>query len=47
VENLVAEIEKTYWQYTLARKEIEIYQESLKLPEEQLKETEQKSTRHV
>ncbi len=42
VENLVAEIEKTYWQYTLARKEIEIYQESLRLAEEQLKETEQR-----
>ncbi|HOJ39379.1 MAG TPA: TolC family protein, partial [bacterium] len=41
-ENIVAEIEKTYWQYALARREIEIYQDSLKLAEQQLKETEEK-----
>ncbi len=38
-ENLVAEVEKTYWDYALAQRRIEIYRRSLELAELQLKET--------
>ena len=38
-EMLVARIENTYWDYTLSQRRIEIYQESLRLAEQQLAET--------
>jgi outer membrane protein TolC len=41
VETLVAGAEQTYWDYALARREIEIVEESMKLAEQQLKETEE------
>ena len=40
-ESLVAEVETTYWDYALARRRIGIFKESLKLAEQQLRETEE------
>jgi outer membrane protein TolC len=40
-EFLVAEVERTYWDYALARRQIEIVEESLKLARQQLSETEE------
>jgi len=36
----VAQVERTYWDYALARRQIEIFEESLKLARQQLSETE-------
>jgi len=41
-ENLVAEVEMTYWNYALAIRQIEIYRQSVDLAEHQLKETEER-----
>ena len=41
VEALVSQVEQAYWDYSLAMRRIEIFQESLKLAEQQLKETEE------
>jgi outer membrane protein TolC len=41
VELLVAEVERTYWDYGLARRQIEIVEESLKVARQQLNETEE------
>ncbi|MBN1227247.1 MAG: TolC family protein [Deltaproteobacteria bacterium] len=41
-ENLVSEVEKTYWDFALAQKQIEIFTESLRLAEQQMKETEER-----
>lgn len=38
-ESLVADVEKTCWDYILAQKRISIFQESLQLAEEQIEET--------
>lgn len=38
-EALVAEVETTYWDYVLARRQVEIFEESLRLAEQQLSET--------
>ena len=38
-ESLVAEIEKTYWDFSLAQRQIDIFTDSLKLAEQQLNET--------
>jgi outer membrane protein TolC len=38
-ESLVAEVERTYWDYALARRQIEIVEESLKVARQQLTET--------
>jgi outer membrane protein len=38
-EFLVAEVERTYWDYALARRQIEIVEESLKVTRQQLTET--------
>jgi len=38
-EFLVAEVERTYWDYALARRQIEIVEESLKVAHQQLNET--------
>jgi outer membrane protein len=38
-EFLVAEVERTYWDYALARRQIEIVEESLKVANQQLNET--------
>jgi len=38
-ESLVAEVERTYWDYALARRQIEIVDESLKVARQQLDET--------
>jgi outer membrane protein TolC len=38
-ESLVAQLERTYWDYALARRQIEIFEESLKIARQQLKET--------
>ncbi len=38
-EMLVAAVEKTYWDYALAQRQIQIYTDSLKLAEQQMKET--------
>ena len=38
-ESLVAQVEKTYWDYALARRQIEIFEESLKLAHQQLNDT--------
>jgi outer membrane protein TolC len=38
-ELLVAEVERTYWDYALARRQIEIVEESLKVARQQLNET--------
>jgi outer membrane protein TolC len=40
-EFLVAEVERTYWDYALARRQIEIVEESLKVARQQLEETNQ------
>lgn len=40
-EFLVAEVERTYWDYALARRQIEIVEESLKVARQQRDETEQ------
>jgi outer membrane protein len=40
-EFLVAEVERTYWDYALARRQIEIFEESLKLARQQLNETQE------
>ena len=40
-EFLVAEVERTYWDYALARRQIEIVEESLKVAHQQLNETNQ------
>lgn len=39
--SLVAQVEKTYWDYALARRQIEIFEESLKLAGRQLADTEE------
>jgi outer membrane protein len=41
VEALVAEVEQTYWDYALAKRQIKILDDSLKLAEQQLYETEE------
>ncbi|MCK9266348.1 TolC family protein [bacterium] len=41
-EDLVASVETTYWNYALALSQIEIYNNSLQLAEQQLKETEER-----
>ena len=38
-ESLVAQVEQTYWEYALARRQIEIFEESLKIARRQLNET--------
>jgi outer membrane protein len=38
-QDLVARVETTYWRYVLARRQVEIYQGSLELAEQQLDET--------
>jgi outer membrane protein len=40
-EALVAQVEETYWDYALAQRQIQIFQESLKLAEQQIRETEE------
>lgn len=40
-QSLVAQVEKTYWDYALARRQIEIFEESLKLAGRQLADTEE------
>jgi outer membrane protein len=42
VETLVAQVKETYWNYLLAKKNIDIYQQSLEIAEEQQKETEER-----
>ena len=37
--SLVAQVEQTYWDYALARRQVEIFQESLKVARQQLNET--------
>ncbi len=41
-EALTAEVEKAYWDYSLAESEMEIFSESLKVAEQQLRETEER-----
>jgi len=41
VESLVAQAEETYWSYSLAEKSIEIFKQSMRLAEEQQKQTEE------
>lgn len=41
VEALVSLVEQTYWDYALAQRRIEIFQESLNIAEQQLRETEE------
>jgi outer membrane protein TolC len=41
-EALVAEVENTYWDYVLARRQVEILDESLKLAQQQFEETQQR-----
>lgn len=41
-EALVAQVETTYWDYVLARRQEKIFEESLKLAEQQLEETQQR-----
>ena len=43
-ENLVADVEKTCWDYVLSQRRISIFQESLKLAEDQLDETRKRIT---
>jgi outer membrane protein len=40
-ESLVAEVERTYWDYALARRQIEIVEESIKVARQQLSETQE------
>ncbi|MCK5687294.1 TolC family protein [bacterium] len=42
IENLVADVTAIYWDCVLAKRKINIFEESLKLAEEQLKETREK-----
>lgn len=42
VESLVCDVEKAYWNYALAQKQIEIYQKSLDIANQQLKEVEER-----
>ena len=42
VESLVAQIEEAYWNYSLAEKSIEIYEQSLQVAEKQQQETEER-----
>jgi outer membrane protein TolC len=41
VESLVAQVEETYWSYSLAEKSIEIFKQSMRLAEDQQKQTEE------
>ncbi|MGA1823783.1 MAG: TolC family protein [bacterium] len=41
-ETLVSEVEQTYWDFALAHGQIEIFTESLRLAEQQMKETEER-----
>lgn len=41
-ESLVAEVERTYWQYALALRQVEIVQQSLDLAKKQLEDTNQR-----
>ncbi len=41
-ETLISEVEKTYWDFALAQGQIEIFTESLRLAEQQMKETEER-----
>ena len=41
-ESLVAQVEEAYWDYALAQRNIEIFTQSLKLAEQQLRETEER-----
>ncbi|MEX2671864.1 MAG: TolC family protein [Phycisphaeraceae bacterium] len=41
-ESLIAEVETTYWEYTLARRDIEIVENALELARQQQRETEQR-----
>lgn len=41
-QSLVAEVETVYWEYVLARKEVQIVEQSLALAEQQLEETRQR-----
>lgn len=41
-ENLVAQVETTFWEYLLAEREVEIFESSLGLAEQQLNETERR-----
>ena len=43
-EALVALVEETYWDYALAKRQIEIFEESLKVAEQQLREIEEMIT---
>ena len=43
-ETLVSDVEKAYWDYALAQRQIEIYDGSLKLAEQQLSETKERIT---
>ena len=38
-QSLVAQVEETYWDYALARRQVEIFKESLKVARQQLNET--------
>ena len=40
-QSLVADVERTYWDYALARRQIEIVEESLKVARQQLSETQE------
>lgn len=40
-EALVARVEETYWDYALAQRQIQIFEESMKLAQQQLRETEE------
>jgi len=42
VESFLADVEKTYWEYALSLRRIEIFTESLNLAEHQMKETEER-----
>ncbi|MGA1844259.1 MAG: TolC family protein [bacterium] len=42
VESFIADVEKTYWEYALSLRRIEIFTESLNLAEHQMKETEER-----
>ncbi|MGA1795877.1 MAG: TolC family protein [bacterium] len=42
VESFIADVEKTYWEYALSLRRIEIFTESLSLAEHQMKETEER-----
>ncbi len=41
-QSLVAEVETTYWEYVLARQQVEIVEQSMALAEQQLEETRQR-----